>query len=58
MAHVSLTPAPLVEGRLTIRKYANKDGEKHKCNVVASDIRFVGGGKNGGPATAAAPAES
>jgi single-strand DNA-binding protein len=34
----------LVEGRLVIRKYDTKDGEKRTATeLVASDIRFLGG---------------
>jgi single-strand DNA-binding protein len=44
----------LVEGRLTIRNYETKDGEKRRAvEIVASDVQFLGG-KNGGDSAAAA----
>ena len=42
----------LVEGRLTIRNYETKDGEKRKAvEIVASDVQFLGS-KNGGSVAA------
>jgi single-strand DNA-binding protein len=56
----------LIEGRLAIRKYESKEGEKRTAvEVVASDMQMLdskrmsngeGGGSYGGGARAAAPA--
>ncbi|MGP6157913.1 MAG: single-stranded DNA-binding protein [Vulcanimicrobiaceae bacterium] len=44
--HLKKGQPALVEGRLTIREYQTKDGEKRKAvEVVASDVQFLGGGK-------------
>ena len=50
--------AALVEGRLTIRNYDDKDGNKRKAvEVVASDVQFLSAKGGSTSPAAAAPAD-
>lgn len=51
--------AVLVEGRLSIRSYETKDGEKRKATeIVASDVQFLAGKKDGASESYKAPAST
>ncbi len=54
--HVTKGKYLFVEGRLQLRTYEDRQGEKHDVTeVVVNTIRFLGSGKNGTGAKAAEP---
>ena len=50
--------AVYVEGRLQIREYNDKDGNaRTSVELIASRVRFLGGGNNGGDENQSAPGQ-
>ena len=48
-----------VEGRLTYRKYTDKDGiEKNATDIIASEIQLLGGRESGDAKTKSAPSKA